>query len=175
MWSYKRKGQGSSQVAIYHKYARACGIGEDERRRFLWQATGCRSSKDRRLTQQDFDLVMILLERRLARMLAEGRIDEGYLRGQRINPGLDYWRQGRNPAGGANTRQRKAMWEAWTELQAYLPEADRTEAWLLGFCAQCTGQSDFWTATLGNAARILDGLRLRIKQGRRHGEDAPMG
>jgi len=165
MWSYRSKGKGCSQVAKFHQYAGACGFGDDERRQFLWEATGCKTSKDRRLGQQDFDLVMILLERRLRWLVEEGVTTVEELAGKRIGA-LDYW-EGRNPSGCANTRQRKAMWDSWLELREFLPKADRTEPWLLLFCEQCCGSPDFWSATVVDAARILDGLRQRVKQERR--------
>lgn len=164
MWSFKAKARGISQVALFHKYAAAALMAEDERRDLLWEETGYRTSKAPQLTQRDFDAVMGRLERRLRAMAADGLLAEDDLRRRHIR--LDYW-AGRNPEGAANTRQRRAMWEAWVELQALLPAECRNEAWLLGFVERCGGgASDFWTATSAQAGTILDGLRMRIRQER---------
>ncbi|MBT7304882.1 MAG: DUF1018 domain-containing protein [Victivallales bacterium] len=168
MWSYRRKGKGCSQVALFHVYARACQMSDEERRELLFEETGFRTSKAPKLTQGDFDRVMIRLERRLVWLVEEGVTTVEELAAKRIGS-LDYWAK-RNPAGAANTRQCKAMWESWLVLRELLPAECRSEGWLLGFVEKCSGASDLWTASAVEAGRILDGLRQRIRQERKAAE-----
>jgi len=167
MWSKptcKNGRRRAGQIGTVQIYRRAAQLADAEYRDLLSQVCGATSSTDRGLTNRDFDACMAHLEAKLEYRVREGFVPEPDSRKIRS---LTYWRRryARIAAGGMNSRQRHRLTERWDALRPYLPEPDRTIAYLAGIAERAGGVRvrSIWEAPTWVAALTIEALKDRLK------------
>lgn len=150
------------EKALLHIYPDLAGIPDVLRRDVLRGATGCVTARDPDLDHDDFVSAMaayetILWDRVDRGLLADPRdctvcgrrlksaignmtsplaaCPEGCERRRVYTWSRDYWRNRLPSQNGANSRQLWKLRQIWTLLLDYLPEEERTDAYLAGIVA----------------------------------------
>jgi hypothetical protein len=152
----------SREKALLHVYPAAAGLDDVHRREIMQRNSGCVSAADREFTQEGFELTMAAYEailwdrvergeavdprkcracgRVLRRVAATiGECPEGCGRRSVCSWSTTYWRSRIPSVGSANTRQLWKLRELWSLLQDYLPETDRSDAYLAAVIAHASG------------------------------------
>lgn len=159
------------QITIVQMYRRYAGLCDQEYRELLHQVTGCRSSRAPSLTQFDFDRTMARMEVRAH--LAE---TNGCAHGRRPAVIQDwyYWRRRLPTKQRASSRELWKIDQVWQQLLPYLPQEQRTPAYLLGMAAHAVGHPVEHVHDLGVAQSLLlvDALADRLAHAVRRGAAA---
>ena len=147
------------EKALLHIYPDLAGMNDLERRDVLRRSTGAVSSADPAVTQEGFERAMAAYE-----TVLWDRVDRGQVKDPRLctkcgRPlqasvngmgtcregcetrkvyawSRDYWRQRLPRDHAANSRVLWKLRQLWDLAQDYLPESDRTDAYLAGICCK---------------------------------------
>lgn len=167
-WTRGEKGKGG-QIGTVHVYKTLAKLSDHEYRTLLYQVTGCRSSADLRLTQDDYDRFMAALELTLWERYGQGLCDAppAWVRPR-------YW-QDRCPANGrVNSRQLRLIRGLAERLLAELAKRPpgggdyhapaTVDAWLWGVARQAGCPVDR-IEELGEkeADRIIEACKDRLR------------
>ena len=152
------------EKALVHIYADAAGLADAEYRTLLEQKTGKRSCADPDFTHANCDAILATLEAVLWDRVDRGEIDDPRGRVKYIKD-THYFRRRIPGAGYITTRQRYHIEELWQDLQQFLPEDQRTTAYITGIIRKATGRQDLGTAPLkqSEAAHVIDALQDRLR------------
>jgi len=160
---------------ILHAYRRYAGWDDDYYHERLEDHTGCRSSTDHRLDQEDFDAFMPVLESAAHLCHVNGR---GHGRTPKRGMNWHYWRDRRPPDGQASTRQARKIWTLLRELGDIIGHPHDPVTYLRGILEQAHG-GDWPPSSLVSdllawqAGLLIEALRDRTEHARRRkeGED----
>jgi hypothetical protein len=154
----KRKGWQEGQIATARKYQILAGMDDQDLRIIIREVSGQLNEQSPKLTQHHFDRLMVRLEMRVAEAVEAGTAA--------WPPGFKpcYWRL-RNQAGHINHRQSREIRELWENLVTYLPETDRTEAYLLAIAKHGCGRKveSIHRLTGWQASNVIDALKDRLR------------
>lgn len=156
----QREGWKPRQLAKWAQYLGFCKMTTEKGNELLYKITGLMSAEAPGLDQQDFDQAMSEIESQLDDLIAAAEV---------AMPGgidLHFWRQ-RNRAGLANRREVRLIRQLWDELCEYLPEADRNENYMYGFCAHvCRFPQAKPLGEMREAEvhKVIEAIKLRIAQ-----------
>ena len=160
-WSRKQKGI----LAMYRRYA---GWSDEHYHEQLRTHTGHPSSTDHRLTQEDYDAFMPVVE--IAGQLAE---TNGRAKGKPPFSPMNWtrWRDRRPPDGHVNSRQARMVWGLLSELGDIEGRPDKPLLYLAGILAKAHGGD--WPASgsltdllAWQAALVIEALKDRILHAR---------
>ena len=166
-WSLPKDGR-ARQIGLIHVYSRAAGLSRGEYRHLLQMHSTCgaTTSKDPRLTQWDFDVVMAVVEMQLE----ERRVampDPPPL--PRKITDLHYWRRKNPRLGEMNSRQRHMILDEqyglWPQLKPLLPPDKRTPDYLLGIAQHACGYriGTIWDMKAWQASLLIEALKDRLQ------------
>ena len=156
----QREGWKPRQLLRWGQYLKFCGMTQQQGNELLYKVTGLMSAEAPGLVQQDFDQAMAEIESLLddkisaAEVAMPGGID------------LHFWRQ-RNPAGMANRRETRKIKQLWSVLCDYLPESDRNEDYMYGFCAhtlRVAHAKPLGELSEQEAHKVIEALKQRVIQ-----------
>lgn len=153
----------NKQKALAHIYADAAGLRDHEYRALLKGSAGVTSCADPKMTQSGFEHLMAALESTLF-----DRVEQGIARdprGQnRYIISATYWRKKLPRDGMINSRQDRMIRDLWAKLIRYLPEDQRTTAYLAGIAAKATARADVGRSPLSNreAGLVINALKDRF-------------
>lgn len=154
-WDRKSKGL----VQLYRRYA---GMPDAVYRDILHRHTGATSSTDTHLCGYHFEAFMPLVE--AAAHLAE---TNGMAVGKRPARIRDwyYWRNRYRRPGLATHAQLHRIHEDWSRLRSYLPESERTDAYLVGVARHATGAEykALYDLQSCHAALLIEALKDRLR------------
>jgi hypothetical protein len=156
----QREGWKSRQLARWNQYLGFCNLKKEKGNELLYKITGLMSSEAPGLGQQDFDAAMAEIESYLEEKISSAEV---------AMPGgidLHFWRQ-RNPCGFANRREVRKIRLLWSELCEYLPEAERNEDYLYGFCAhtlRLNKAKPLLALLESESHKVIEAMKLRIAQ-----------
>lgn len=164
-WSKKQKGI----LAAYRRYA---GWSDDYYHEQLHAQTGYASSTDHRLTQEDYDAFMPIVEGAAELKHVNGA---GVGRPPKANMNWHYWRDRRPPDGQVTTRQTRMIWALLQTLGDLKGHPARPMEYLQGVLTHAHGGD--WPAS-GNlpdllswqAALIIEALKDRVAHAERRKE-----
>lgn len=158
----QRDGWKARQIDKFRQYAKFAGMSLTEGRIFLSKVLNVAiQEEDPSLNQQHFDLVMAELETELELRISQGQASPvpEYIK-------LTYWRNRKPRAGESNTRETHKVWEVWYELQKWLDEDHRNEAYLLGIASQCCRKriTDIGHMSARESWFVIEALKGRLHQ-----------
>lgn len=163
-------GWHPDQIKVVHIYASQARLTDPEYRSLLqaytcldWSHAGAITSKDRRLTQLDFDRFIVELERLLWQRVDAGRAAPPTGRYSH----RDYWAHRCGALGMMSSRQRHRLEILWADLRASLGLPD-TDAYLDGIARHATdGTLAHWReADSAQAWRLIEALSDRLRHAR---------
>ncbi len=163
-----------TQKALPHIYAGAAGLSDPAYRDQLRHAAGVASVADRSLTQAGWERIMAALETVLFLRVHAGEVADPIGHSRYILSEF-YWRRKLPREGRINSRQAYKIQDLWTRLQAYLPEDQRTLAYLAGIIRKATGKPDpGYTCLTGNEAdALINALKDRLSHALRSSSSVP--
>ena len=148
------------QKFLLHLYSGAAGLNEPTYRNVLADSAGVASAADPDLTQTGFERAMAALETMLFTRVHAGQVSSPIGHNKHIAQEF-YWRHRLPRAAFINSRQAWKIESLWSRLCDYLPEDQRTSAYLAGILHQATGRVDtgYESLTMSEATCLIDALR----------------